>query len=182
MNKENAQEKTCQKPGNKGDRRSQVRHCSRKKLGGVSSIVIKLILMEYYLCSMQGARIERKKAIFLVCMEFTVKLERKMFVNNCQYESYEEIILSFTCLFPDIEILVRCGVLNGLNLLQGLVLSSMPSKSWWFHQEVVYPFSNPSLSRTPRVSISHGCHSSLETSVQHPWPWVKENWKISQPH
>lgn len=65
----------------------------------------------------------------LVCMAFTVKLERKMFVNNFQYESYEEIILSFSCLFPDVEILVRCGVLNGPNLLQGLVLSSMPSKS-----------------------------------------------------
>lgn len=129
MNKENAQEKICQKPGNKEDRRSQVRHCSRKKLGGVSSIVIKLILTEYCLCSRQGARIERKVAMCLVCMAFTVKLERKMFVNNFQYESYEEIILSFSCLFPDVEILVRCGVLNGPNLLQGLVLSSMPSKS-----------------------------------------------------
>ena len=58
----------------------------QKELGSVISTVFKLILIEHYLCSEQGARTESKKDIFPVCIKFTVKLERKMFVHNYQHE------------------------------------------------------------------------------------------------
>lgn len=63
-------------------------------------------------------------------------------------------------LFPDIGIFLRFGILVNLNLLQRLVISIMSGRSWWFHQEVVHPFSNPprlTMGRTPSTSISHSC-------------------------
>lgn len=53
---------------------------------------------------------------------------------------YSLLLLSLS---PDIGILESFGVLENLCLLQELVISTMP-RSWWFQQEVVHPFSNPS--------------------------------------
>lgn len=136
-------------------RRNHVKSLAAKGIGEA-----KPQLIEDYLCL--GTKANKEQERLIPCfMELAMKLERKMFASNYQYEGYEEFIPSFWWVFFkileywwDVGFWIISTSFKDWSFLPCLLDADGFPRRW------SAPFSDRprlTMGRTPKGSISHSC-------------------------